>query len=436
MNFEKCRSISNYRITPVLVKVGVEQMLTVQPIGAAKRFDDDIDYIVTFIPKEIYDCNRLDHSADWHKETVRSRDGVLYLSYLFEGEQEWTITITTEENIEKKKSPIELYVYSLEADLYGRMPYMGDLHIHSCRSDGREDPAIVAANYRKEGFDFIALTDHERWYPSDDMIKAYEDVKLGIKLFHGEEVHVPTTRLHIVNFGGKYGVTELYRKNAVEIDEQLQAEAENFAPVKGVNSLELAYRRWVAEQIHKAGGMAIVAHPHWVCRTTYNMSSAMLDQVFEKGFYDAYEIVGGCTTQHNNLQSAFYNDQRAKGREIPIVGSSDSHGTDPANYFGICKTIVFAQDTELDTICDAIKGMYSVAIEQRYGETERYFGSYRMVKYAIFLMEHYFPLHNELCVEEGVLMREYILGDKSAGEVLSALSGRVERYAKKILFGK
>ena len=80
--------------------------------------------------------------------------------------------------------------------------------------------------------------------------------------------------------------------------------------------------------------------------------------------------------------------------------------------------------------------MYSVAIEQRYGETERYFGSYRMVKYAIFLMEHYFPLHNELCVEEGVLMREYILGDKSAGEVLSALSGRVERYAKKILFGK
>ena len=63
------------------------------------------------------------------------------------------------------------------------MPYMGDLHVHSCRSDGREDPAIVAANYRKAGFDFMALTDHERWYPSDDMINAYKDVKLGIKLF-------------------------------------------------------------------------------------------------------------------------------------------------------------------------------------------------------------------------------------------------------------
>lgn len=436
MNLNKKRSVSHYRITPLLVRTGIEQSLTIRPIGEGKKFDDGTDYIVSFVPKEIYDCNRLYYAADWTNVIARPQDGVLRVSHIFEDEQEWTVSVTTAENIEKKRAPIELYIYSLEDDLYERTPYMGDLHVHSCRSDGKEDPAIVAANYRKEGFDFMALTDHERWYPSDDMIKAYEGVKLGIRLFHGEEVHVPSRGIHIVNFGGEYGVTDHYRNNAEEIDAKINAEAETLSVPRGVNALEFAYRKWTVEEIRKAGGMAIMAHPHWVYKQTYNMSSAALDYAFENGLYDAFEVIGGVNTQHNNLQTVFYYEQLAKGRRVPIVGSSDSHGTDPANFFCIGKTVVFAKDTELASICGAVKDLYSVAIEQRYGEEERVIGSYRMVKYAIFLIEHYFPLHNELCVEEGVLMREYVLGDKESGEALSAISGRVKRYAEKILFGK
>ena len=285
-------------------------------------------------------------------------------------------------------------------------------------------------------YDFMALTDHERWYPSDDMIRAYDGVKLGIRLFHGEEVHVPSRGIHIVNFGGEYGVTECYRNNTEKIDAKICAEAETLSVPSGVNALEFAYRKWAVDEIRKAGGMAIMAHPHWVYKQTYNMSSAALDYAFENGLYDAFEVIGGVKTQHNNLQTVFYYEQLAKGRRVPIVGSSDSHGTDPANFFCVGKTMVFAEDNELASICGAVKNMYSVAIEQRYGEEERVIGSYRMVKYAIFLIEHYFPLHNELCVEEGVLMREYVLGDKESGEALSAISGRVARYAEKILFGK
>ena len=285
MNLNKYRTVSHYRITPILVRIGVEQSLTILPIGAGKKFDDDIDYIVSFIPKEIYDCNRLYYADEWRKVTVRPQDGVIRVSHIFEGEQEWTVSVTTAENIEKKKPPIELYVYSLADDLYERTPYMGDLHVHSCRSDGKEDPAIVAANYRKEGFDFMALTDHERWYPSDDMIRAYDGVKLGIRLFHGEEVHVPSRGIHIVNFGGEYGVTECYRNNTEKIDAKICAEAETLSVPSGVNALEFAYRKWAVEEIRKAGGMAILAHPHWVYKQTYNMSSAALDYAFENGLY-------------------------------------------------------------------------------------------------------------------------------------------------------
>ena len=73
------------------------------------------------------------------------------------------------------------------------------------------------------------------------------------------------------------------------------------------------------------------------------MRSKMLDYVFETGLYDAFELIGGQTVHENNLQVAYYMEQLQKGRHIPVVGSSDSHGTDPARYFGQSKTVVFAK---------------------------------------------------------------------------------------------
>ena len=72
-------------------------------------------------------------------------------------------------------------------------------------------------------------------------------------------------------------------------------------------------------------------------------------------------------------------------------------------------------------------------IRKQKGEEERVYGSYRMVKYARFLLDCYFPLHDEWCAEEGSLMREYIMGDREAGEALSKLSDRVSKKREKLL---
>lgn len=435
MNRIRLRSTSLYRVIPTIVRSGIKQTVTIYPIGEAKRFSDDTDYIVSFLPREVFSVNRLYHQESWDKVTLRSENGVLKVSYTFTDEQEWVISVTTAENIEKKKSPLEFFVYSLYEDLYEREPYLGDLHVHSCRSDGKEDPAIVAANYRREGFDFLALTDHKLWQPSDDMINAYSDLDLGIKLFHGEEVHIPSSAIHMVNFGGSYSVNDLYYNNVEEIDEKIKADAEKLQPRDGIHMLDLAYRKWITEEIRKSGGLSIVAHPHWICRQTYNMNRNTLDEIFERGYYDAFELIGGNDTHSNNLQTSFYFDQLAKGRKIPIVGSSDSHGTDPANYFCLGKTIVFAKNCELNTLCEAIKDNYSVAIEQQYGEEERAYGSYRLVAYARFLLNRYFPLHKEFCEEEGILMREYLLGDKQAGEALGIAAERTRKKSRLLLRG-
>jgi predicted metal-dependent phosphoesterase TrpH len=63
------------------------------------------------------------------------------------------------------------------------MPLRGDFHVHSRHSDGKEEPAVVCANYRRDGFDFLAITDHRRYFPSLRAIEAYKNIPTGLKIY-------------------------------------------------------------------------------------------------------------------------------------------------------------------------------------------------------------------------------------------------------------
>ena len=90
----------------------------------------------------------------------------------------------------------------------GRLPFRGDLHMHTCRSDGKEGPATVAANYRAKGYDFTVISDHHRYYPSLEAIEAYGDL-CDLAIIPGEEVHLPFNDVHYVNFGGTFSINAL-----------------------------------------------------------------------------------------------------------------------------------------------------------------------------------------------------------------------------------
>lgn len=432
MNYDMKKSLSHYRVIPRTARAGIETEINILPVGKSKSFDDSAEYTVTLIPAETYGYTRIEPTA-FDTLTVTPKGGAISFTYSFTDEQEWVISI--KKAGDAGDLALDFCIYSLEDDLYFLNPYMGDLHVHSNASDGREDPAIVAANYRKCGFDFFALTDHHEYKPSEIMCETYKDVPLGIKLFHGEEVHVPTAWIHVVNFDSRYSVNELYRKNKEKIDAELKAEAEKTKTPKGVNPLEYVYRKWITAEIRRAGGLSITVHPYWFWggMQSYNMSDRMLAYVFETGIYDAFELIGGQSAHENNLQISFYHEELANGRRIPIVGSSDSHGTDPANYFGFGRTVVFAKDTDHDSIVGAIKDHYSVAIEQQRGEEPRVYGSHRLTKYTRFLLDYYFPAHDELCFEEGILMREYALGNAEARDSLARLAPRTSLLVEKLL---
>ena len=55
--------------------------------------------------------------------------------------------------------------------------YKGNLHTHSLWSDGDDFPEMIADWYKSEGYDFLALSDHnvlsdhERWMPLREVRK-------------------------------------------------------------------------------------------------------------------------------------------------------------------------------------------------------------------------------------------------------------------------
>ena len=96
----------------------------------------------------------------------------------------------------------------------------------------------------------------------------------------------------------------------------------------------------------------------------------------------------------------------------------------------IASTFVFAPANERASLIQSIKEKYSVAIDTISAEY-RLVGEPRLVKYARFLLDEFTPLHDELCYEEGRLMKAYVTGEEGAEEALKLIYGRMDKLFQK-----
>ena len=161
MNIE----LHDYDLYPKVFPVGREVELTLRPLGKQSAFSGSYQLKV----------HRMNHGTPWSEEknwvpknwntteyeVEPGEDGCLRFSYTAEEESEHYVYVYKE-----GKKLFRMSFYALAADLAERIPYRGDLHVHTCYSDGHADPATTCAYYRKLGYDFIVITDHGRYYPS------------------------------------------------------------------------------------------------------------------------------------------------------------------------------------------------------------------------------------------------------------------------------
>lgn len=435
--------LHDYDIFPKVFPVGVNAEITVKPQGVHSNFSGEYKIMVLRIDSGsiVHEFSAWNHT-DYYVSPCE--DGFLRFTYIAEKEGELAVRIY------KKGSDsclVQLNLYTLEADLAARIPLRGDLHVHTCRSaDAHSDPAIVCADYRMKGYDFIVITDHGQYYPSLEAIRAYKDVETGLNILPGEEVHLPQTDVHIVNAGGLFSINALayggdinerrYDESVIPPDilteEQYNRELDKIDATlvdvpPDVNKRWYTVCVWAFDKIREAGGLGIFAHPFWI-EDMYNVPEALTRYMLAKKPFDAFEVLGGeCYYHQNGLQTAMYYDEYKRGNVLPIVGSTDSHNSTENNRkSAICSTIVFAHKNERADLLQSIRDKYSVAVDTISAEY-RLVGEYRLQKYACYLMENYYPLHDRSAYSSGEIMRKYYLGDAdaSAVETTAALGKKV-----------
>ncbi len=113
--------------------------------------------------------------------------------------------------------------------------FRGNLHMHTTESDGDLDPVSAREEYRKAGYDFIAVTDH--WKMSEN-VPSKDGSMLeisGVEYDTGDMVHSKV--FHILGIG-------MDRPAFDKVDHTIPPQM-------------------IIDAINEAGGIAILAHPAW-----------------------------------------------------------------------------------------------------------------------------------------------------------------------------
>ena len=461
MAYPKSDMLNNYDVYPKVFVVGKKARVNIRSLGGRQALQPDTEYPLTICALDGGKPRDFPATGDYQSLSVKTdASGNIAFEHVFTSEQEYFIRVMNENG----RKQLEFSVYCVEADLAGRYPFIGDMHMHTTRSDGSQDPAVVCANYRRYGYDFTVISDHERYWPSLEAIDAYKDVPIDLNIVPGEEIHLPEVHgmrndVHIVNFGGEYSVNALVESTAVaekgkdlsvrairtenvpdvmtkpEFEAKMQALADAIDVPDTVDALPAAMCKWTFDEIRKANGLGIFPHPNWRA-DVYHVPEKFTDWLFETRPFDAFEVLGGESYyEQNGFQTVRYYEEAAKGRRVPVVGSTDSHSSYESNRNAfICETIVFSPENERTALIDSVKKYYSVAVDTISREF-RLVGEARFVRYGTFLLRHWFPLHDELCYEEGRLMKQYVTGtpeEKAEAKAqLAAVAGRTRRMLQK-----
>jgi hypothetical protein len=231
----------------------------------------------------------------------------------------WTLTVTLEYGPDG--APFTPRHAPTRAAGRGRAWYRGDMHLHTVHSDGARLPGEVAAAARAGRLDFIVSTDHNT-SSAAGVWGAYAGPDLLI--IDGEEI---TTR------NGHY--TALGLPPGTWIDWRYRA-------------VDGGLARFVQE-IHRAGGLAVAAHPLATC--------VACGWKFGYAGMDAVEVWNGPWTLDDEAVIANWDNLLVAGARggswLPAVADSDAH-SEP-QVVGLPHNVVYADDLDRASILAGVR---------------------------------------------------------------------------------
>jgi predicted metal-dependent phosphoesterase TrpH len=183
--------------------------------------------------------------------------------------------------------------------------YRGNLHTHTTRSDGGLSPGEVVARYRREGYDFLAITDHflEAFgFPVVDT-RGYRDERFTTLI--GAELHGP-----------KIAIGERWHILAVGLPLE-------FAPLGPTET-----GPQIAARAKEAGAFVGIAHPAWYSLT--------VEDALDLEAADAVEVYNQTCVTHNDRGDSWYLSDllSARGKRLFAYAADDAHFKDRPDFCG------------------------------------------------------------------------------------------------------
>lgn len=201
---------------------------------------------------------------------------------------------------------------------FGEKYYKLGLHLHTRRSDGSKTPEEVAREYKLDGYDAVAFTDH--WVYGDG-----GNIE-GLHIISGCEYNLG----HSDTISGVMHILSLFAK-------------ENPNPARDATAQE------VVDAINDKGGIAVLAHPAWSLNTP--------EELFKLKGVVATEIYNAVSDAGQSLRpySDYYVDICANNGVYPyLLATDDAHAYDGSdNRLGW--VMVRADDLSDEALSNAIR---------------------------------------------------------------------------------
>lgn len=198
--------------------------------------------------------------------------------------------------------------------------YRANFHLHTTCSDGRKTPEEAMADYRAQGYDILAITDHRKVTLRDGSV-------YGLLMIPGIELDflLPGQAVHLLGLGVREEIASLWNRQGT--------------PQEAVDA------------IHHCGGLAVLAHPAWSMNTTETMASLQGIAAVEIWNSVSTLPVNAIRADSSSMLDALWANHPQT--LCPVMANDDTHQY--GSEFAKGWNMIQAESLSVDAVLDAVR---------------------------------------------------------------------------------